>query len=947
MSNSKELENLVHEYSDMGFDAQDVIMAWFNSNHRKTLILDHLLNIAKEKGRTKTISALEKTNELNSSQALEEQIQKAIQLSLEEGDSYIKPDQLIRHSGNYVGLKNVGNTCYFNSLIQTIFQIKELLTSILEFQPPEDIDKLLSEMKVSDPIIIKRKKGCLKLVLATKKLFTLMLLGNKKILDPSEVTNSLIDAQGKSIKIGEQLDIGEFAINFFERIEEGLLLNANLLNQDNSSFKDLFFGTSKDFITFEWADFKSKKDLDAVFGPINLSITQKDLMASLDSYINFSVDGYQTPNGDITTAKKRIWLTKAPKVLTFILQRSVYDREKGMMKACDAFNFPKEIFIDRFMYSNKKGLKDMLENSKAMKSKLKRIDAEITRIHEFGKNKADLMAALQISSEFIDEQTEEMEQDFIEVNSDASDDGIKCDASLPELKRASDILKQFQESLKKRVEDLEKRKQTIRNKMENSFHSLQKSRYQLHSVVIHEGGINGGHYYPLIYNQKKNKWTKFNDSIVEEITEEEVMKLATGGHEIQNMNVSMKQKPKNPCAYSLFYVESNCEVLDFTPESFEKIKQTLPKEILSFTENENARFMTEYQHCNANLVPKINEEYQQKMNTINFEAAKFQSDLRNKVFPYVPTLPNFNSFLLLEVPKCSEIARWSLLKTIVTQRKIPYNVLEGESKNYYYRELKDLLVTKSSAYNLKSLELSEPNKMLLAQKKKEYIALSQSLIIVENILELIVAKKWKETLATVSLLHEKLGQIKMNDYTNQFYSFASYLLALISLRFCALIDRHQIKADTKEALKLLEYMIFVLNRKDTIKPPEIFYQQIISNLYYTINSIGRKNMKEADLFIFMHHIQKIEEKCEFLPSQDMSTLISPDLKAALNAIENDDSILRTLDPKNYQKLNELYALIIRDKLKIWVEFEAHIRKRSLLVDQDTRMEKEIATWNSL
>jgi len=106
-------------------------------------------------------------------------------------------------------------------------------------------------------------------------------------------------------------------------------------------------------------------------------------------------------------------------------------------------------------------------------------------------------------------------------------------------------------------------------------------------------------------------------------------------------------------------------------------------------------------------------------------------------------------------------------------------------------------------------------------------------------------------------------------------------------------------------------------------------------------------MKEADLFIFMHHIQKIEEKCEFLPSQDMSTLINPDLKAALNAIENDDSILRTLDPKNYQKLNELYALIIRDKLKIWVEFEAHIRKRSLLVDQDTRMEKEIATWNSL
>ena len=48
--------------------------------------------------------------------------------------------------------------CYFNSLIQTIFQIKELLVSILTFQPPEDVDKLLAEMKITDQITLKRKK---------------------------------------------------------------------------------------------------------------------------------------------------------------------------------------------------------------------------------------------------------------------------------------------------------------------------------------------------------------------------------------------------------------------------------------------------------------------------------------------------------------------------------------------------------------------------------------------------------------------------------------------------------------------------------------------------------------------------------------------------------------------------------------------------------------------
>jgi len=70
-------------------------------------------------------------------------------------------------------------------------------------------------------------------------------------------------------------------------------------------------------------------------------------------------------------------------------------------------------------------------------------------------------------------------------------------------------------------------------------------------------------------------------------------------------------------------------------------------------------------------------------------------------------------------------------------------------------------------------------------------------------------------------------------------------------------------------------MIFCLNRKESIKPPEIFYQQIIANLYYTINCTGRKSIKEADLIIFIHHIQKIEEKCEFLPSQDILSLLKP------------------------------------------------------------------------
>jgi len=39
------------------------------------------------------------------------------------------------------------------------------------------------------------------------------------------------------MKIGEQLDIGEFSINFFERMEEGLQLDLGVIRNTNVLFK--------------------------------------------------------------------------------------------------------------------------------------------------------------------------------------------------------------------------------------------------------------------------------------------------------------------------------------------------------------------------------------------------------------------------------------------------------------------------------------------------------------------------------------------------------------------------------------------------------------------------------------------------------------------------------------------------------------------------------------
>ena len=49
-----------------------------------------------------------------------------------------------------------------------------------------------------------------------------MILANRKYVDPTLVLKSLTDDFGNKVVVGEMRDLGEFNINFLERIEEGL-----------------------------------------------------------------------------------------------------------------------------------------------------------------------------------------------------------------------------------------------------------------------------------------------------------------------------------------------------------------------------------------------------------------------------------------------------------------------------------------------------------------------------------------------------------------------------------------------------------------------------------------------------------------------------------------------------------------------------------------------------
>lgn len=71
-------------------------------------------------------------------------------------------------------------------------------------------------------MIRKRQAQSRALVDNLARLFAQMIMANRKYVDPTTVLKSLTDDFGNKVQVGEQKDLGEFNLNFLERIEEGL-----------------------------------------------------------------------------------------------------------------------------------------------------------------------------------------------------------------------------------------------------------------------------------------------------------------------------------------------------------------------------------------------------------------------------------------------------------------------------------------------------------------------------------------------------------------------------------------------------------------------------------------------------------------------------------------------------------------------------------------------------
>jgi ubiquitin carboxyl-terminal hydrolase 25/28 len=84
------------------------------------------------------------------------------------------------------------------------------------------------------------------------------------------------------------------------------------------------------------------------------------------------------------------------------------------------------------------------------------------------------------------------------------------------------------------IENMQDQLNVIRQQIEAVFDrgDFKQHSYHLHSILIHDGHAEGGHYYAYIYNHIDDKWRKYSDIKIIDVDEEEVWRNSVGGGEM-------------------------------------------------------------------------------------------------------------------------------------------------------------------------------------------------------------------------------------------------------------------------------------------------------------------------------------------------------------------------------------------------------------------------------
>ncbi|KAM3142595.1 hypothetical protein pb186bvf_005254 [Paramecium bursaria] len=632
--------DILQKYQALSFNEAVIKMAWEAVNNEGEMI-DKIMDI-QSKSQIPDHQVLLFKNILNKGQDDDHIMNQAILDSLATNKhqqvafEIMNPEQRKRSDLIPVGLKNVGNTCYFNSLLQTYFFNSEFVKSILRFHLDNDNDEESGRRS-------QKLKTSIELVLQLQGIFVSMIGSDKKYVDPTNVVKSICDDFGNHLPIGDQKDVGEFNSFFLSRIEEGLqsgqikksmindqeppsqsriLQDSSLLRQhsfaltEDSLVAKLFFGKQKQILEYKSKGKIEQNQKDEIFNFIPLDVRQGNVYDAFDSYLVNHIENYKTDHDETVAATQYNWISEPPQTLSFQIQRVSYDQQKNeSVKINDAFQFEQEFYIDRFLYYNANQYLKIREQIQKIKDEQKAIRRNLNSLNQFHE-KQDL-------NQMIDGMI-----NFLELQQTKSDNpayfGQKGD-----VKSFVQNLKLYNAQVQEKKNHFLKKDQELEAQKQASFNGLRKTKYTLQSILIHEGMANSGHYYAYIYDKSLQKWFRFNDIHVSEEKWEKIQFDSIGGNGVQNAYLLVyvrddihSQETKK--VFRSYRISESPEYLKDFYGSF--LEPTQKQEIM----RENQAFREDIANYKFNLtIDSIINSYSNKFSYINEQFRAFKQKYGN------------------------------------------------------------------------------------------------------------------------------------------------------------------------------------------------------------------------------------------------------------------------------------------------------------------------------
>uniref|UniRef100_H3C4U5 ubiquitinyl hydrolase 1 n=1 Tax=Tetraodon nigroviridis TaxID=99883 RepID=H3C4U5_TETNG len=549
------------------------------------------------------------------------------------------PADWIRQDDWPVGIRNVGNTCWFSAVIQSLFHLPVFRRLVLNYRLSERILEKCKSHSDKRNIAFMQELRCL---------FALMVGSTRRFVDPSAAVELLRDAFRTSEAQQSFQDVSEFSHKLLDWLEDAFQLAANgshAADKQQNPMVQLFYGT---FVTERKLEGKTLCNIEQ-FGQYPLQVNGfNNLYECLEgAMVEKEIESLHSDHS-VASGRER-WFEKLPPVLTFELSRFEFNTQLGRPeKIHKKLEFPQVIFMDRYLHKNIKQTHERRGEVKKLKEELAALQQKLECYRNYGSGptKYPLADMLQFVLEFAT--TKPTNGSTAEdprpsspspsltgqpvgeaVCQDSRDTDppealvsscqrtpiykpftqcrppIECpphpaphSISEEELHFVKTCLQRWRAEVENDINELKANMDRLGQMLESMYsdNRLCQVPYRLHAVLVHEGQASAGHYWAYIYDHANQRWMKYNDINISESSWEELERDSFGGL-------------TNASAYCLMYIDDRLPdlITDDTDDETGQVLHgldSLPSVLRRYVGEDNRWFQQELSEWEEQISPQ-------------------------------------------------------------------------------------------------------------------------------------------------------------------------------------------------------------------------------------------------------------------------------------------------------------------------------------------------------